>query len=140
MSIKILNPKHVRTESAKGGDSAQTQLKIGGYKEDALVLVSAKGSASYTAGGGVTTGILLSIEIGSQGNQEIVEDACVEGQAGSMYFRSAASHNFVLKAGAEVTVAALVKPYGSGKTTDSTVSLSCYALALAPGFDGAAIG
>ncbi|WP_439574658.1 hypothetical protein [Phreatobacter sp.] len=133
MSLRILNPKHVRTESAKGGDSAQAQVKIGGYREDCLVLLSAQGSASYTAGGGVTTGMILAILVGTD---RVAEDICGEGQASSMYFRSSASHNFVLKAGSEVSIAARVEPYGAGNTIDSAVSLSCYALALAPGYDG----
>ena len=127
--LTILNPRTVRTEQANGGDSAQAQLTIGPYEQDALVLVSASGSSAYV-GPGANAGLILAIRVD---DEEVASDHTFEGESFNMTYRSAASHTFVLRCGQHSTVEARVDKHGAGNTTNSSVRLRCYALALAPG-------
>lgn len=72
-----------------------------------------------------------------QANGEVASDDTFEAQSFNMTFRSAASHTFVLRNGQPSTVEARVDRPGAGNTTNSSVRLRCYALALAPGHHGA---
>jgi hypothetical protein len=125
----LANHENVGAVNPTGG-IAQTQLKVGPYKTGAMVLVSAQGASAYTGGGGVSTGIIVSIGEG----KVLVEDDSFEGQASNVMYRAAVSHSFYLPKGTARIVRARTINYGSGSAGNkpSSIHMDLVALSAQP--------
>jgi hypothetical protein len=125
--VTILNPAPHEVSNA-GTNFAQAELKIGVFETDALVLITASGSANYV-GPIDNAGITLAIQID---DKVVAEDESFEARSESMPFRSAASYNSILKKGSRVNISAKVTSLGKGGSSNTKTSafLQCYALAI----------
>lgn len=121
----LANHENVGADNLTGG-TAQTQIKVGPYKTGATVLVSAQGSSAYNGGGGVSTGIIVSISEG----KVLVQDDSFEGQASKVTYRAAVSHSFYLPKGTTRIVRARTINYGSGSGGNKPTSIRMDLVAL----------
>ena len=118
-----------RTEESKAaGNAAQAELAIDEQKTDAVVIVSATGSAAYRSGGGVNAGIVLSIFLD---NKVVAHDDSFEGTASNLTFRVSASHTFYLRANHPAKIKAKVDHYGSGSAQNEKTEVSLHVIAMA---------
>lgn len=124
--VSVLNSQFEALGS--GGNSAQSQISVGPFASDAVVLATASGSAAYRAGGGVNAGIILSLDVDGSA---VARDDSFEGSSSNLAFQSSLSHNFYLPAKQSSAVLAKVDYYGAGgvKNQDTNVRLCVIALA-----------
>jgi hypothetical protein len=130
--VTLLNssPKKYKSETSSGTNSAQAKLDFGPYATDAVVFITASGSASYKgpkANAGITVAIRSSITKG-----DLAVDDSFEGSSANITFRASASHMLLLKKGEEVKIEGATTHYGSGSQliTGAKISLTCFALAV----------
>lgn len=129
--VDILNPSTGQQEiSNAGGNAAQAQLVLGPFEANALILVTAHGTAQYQ-GPVNNAGIILMV---NRDGATVAMDDSFEGESSSINFRSAASYNFILKKRTTATVEAKVEHSGAGgqNNKQTKVSLQCFALAVKP--------
>jgi hypothetical protein len=125
--VTILNSVH-QSKDSQPGNTANTEMRIGSFETEALVLVTASGHADYD-GPGAPAGVVLLIFIDD--NQES-ESLSFEGDVGSLRFRTSTSYQFLLKKGRVAKVQARIFPEGFGgiaRNANATVNLQCFALA-----------
>lgn len=113
---------------SSGGNAAQSEISVGPFATDAVVLASASGSAAYKAGELQGAGIIVTLFVDGE---PVARDDSFEGTSSSISFRASLSYNLYLSAKQSAKVLAKVEPYGAGgkKNENTRVRLDIIALA-----------